>query len=106
MAYQSGLTDVRLIEFNSNGTIKESILINVGSEPLRSVRVVYCSEQKIPYFALVQVSKYTILKKHDVIVNSNLKLNCNIADFDGGFVTAEGVNDGMQSYFVLVTAKG
>ena len=54
----------------------------------------------------MQVSKYTIIKKNDVIVSSSLKLNVNIADFDDGFVAAEGVNDGMQSYFVLVTARG
>ena len=56
--------------------------------------------------ALVQVSKYTLLKKCDVMLSSSLKLNCNIVDFDKGFVAAEGVSDGMQTYFVLVTANG
>lgn len=41
MAYQAGLADVRLIEFTPSNAIKDSILINVGTEPLRSVRVVY-----------------------------------------------------------------
>jgi len=40
------------------------------------------------YIVLLQISKYTILKKYEVVINSSLKLNCNIADFDKGFVAA------------------
>ena len=32
-------------------------------------------------------------------------MTCNIVDFDGGFVDCQGVNDGMQIYFMFVTRK-
>ena len=35
-----------------------------------------------------------------------MQYHCNIADFDGGFVAVEGVNDGMQIYFMFVSRKG
>ena len=36
----------------------------------------------------------------------SLPLHCNIADFSNGFAAVEGVNDGMQIYFVFATVSG
>lgn len=52
------------------------------------------------------LTKYLILKKNQVLHEHSLSLQCNIADFSSGFAAVEGVNDGLQIYFVFVTATG
>ena len=60
----------------------------------------------MPYLALTYHTRYTILKKNEEIIKNNVKLTCNISEFDAGFVACEGVNDSMQIYFMFVTRKG
>jgi hypothetical protein len=68
--------------------------------------VVTSQEEKAPYIALAFLSKYIILRQGEIISTFKLQLTCNIAEFDAGFVGVDGVNDGMQTYFVFATAKG
>ena len=107
LAYQSTLSDVRLVEFHPDGKIKQIYAMNIGAEqPLKSLRLVYSKQAGMPYLALNFHAKYTIFKKNDEVISKKLELTKNIADFDNGFVASQGVNDGMQIYFMFVTRKG
>ena len=86
LAYQTTLCDVRLVEFNKNGKVKQIFAINIGSEPLKALRLVYSKEESTPYLALTFHSKYIIYKKNEEIIKNNVKLTCNIVEFDAGLV--------------------
>lgn len=106
LAYQSGLEEIRLIEFSKDNTIDLTYQISIGPEPLKSVKMVYSPEEKEIYVGLAQLTKYMILKKNKTICTFTVPLTCNISDFSSGMVAVDGVNDGLQIYFVFASSKG
>lgn len=64
LAYQTTLNDIRLVEFHPNNTIKQIFAINIGSEPLKALRLEFSREAGVPYLALTFHTRYAIFKKN------------------------------------------
>jgi hypothetical protein len=93
LAYQASLLEVRLLSFNSDGSIKEVFIIDIPPEPLQSIRLAYDEKISTIYVGLAFHTKFMVLQKNQLITQFVLPLNCNIVDFEGGFVSVEGVSD-------------
>ena len=52
MVYQSSPTDIRLVNFNSDHTLKETYILDVGAKPIQAIRLAYDRENDMVYVAI------------------------------------------------------
>lgn len=106
LVYQSTSTELRLLEFAANYSLRETYLLDIPPEPIRAIRVVCDPEDATVYVGIAFISKFMLLRKNTLLTQFSLTLVCNIVDFEAGFAAVEGVHDGRQIYFVLTTCRG